>query len=55
MILIDNMGTIAVALVLLVIVTAVILKIRKDKKANKCAGCPCGCADSGGDRLISKN
>jgi len=40
----NNIGTIVVVLVLLAIITAVILKIRRDKKANKCAGCPCGCA-----------
>jgi len=45
----NNIGTIVVVLVLLVIITAVILKIRRDKKANKCAGCPCGCANSGGN------
>jgi hypothetical protein len=45
----NNIGTIVVALALLVIVTAVILNIRRDKKRNKCAGCPCGCADSGGE------
>ena len=51
----NNIGTILTGLVLLVIITAVILKIRKDKKGNKCAGCPCGCAASGADRPISKN
>jgi hypothetical protein len=45
--LLNNIGTIVVALVLLVIITAIIFKIRKDKKGNKCAGCPCGCAASG--------
>jgi hypothetical protein len=47
----DNIGTILTALVLLVIVTAVIIKIYRDKKKNNsegvCAGCPCGCCDSG--------
>jgi hypothetical protein len=42
------MGTIFTGLILLVIITAVILKIRKDRKANNSAGtctrCPCGCA-----------
>ncbi|MDR2924220.1 MAG: FeoB-associated Cys-rich membrane protein [Treponema sp.] len=41
------MGTILTASVLLVIVAAVILKIRRDKKENRCAGtcagCSCGC------------
>jgi len=39
----DNIGTILTGLVLLVIVTAVILKIHWDKRKNKCAGCSCGC------------
>jgi len=51
----NNIGTILTGLILLVIITAVILKIRRDKKANRCASCPCGCAASGEDRLINKN
>jgi hypothetical protein len=43
----NNIGTILTALVLLVIVTAVTIKICRDKKKGGCAGCPCGCADSG--------
>jgi cbb3-type cytochrome oxidase subunit 3 len=43
----NNMGTVLTVLVLLVIVTAVILKIYRDRKktnsAGACAGCPCGC------------
>ena len=37
------MGTIIIALVLLGIVAAIIIKIVMDKRKNKCAGCPCGC------------
>jgi len=47
--LLNNMGTIVVALVLLGIVAAIILKIRRDRKKSKCAGacggCPCGCGE----------
>jgi len=41
----NNMGTIITGLVLLVIVGAVIVKMRRDKKKNNsaCASCPCGC------------
>ena len=42
----NNLGTIITGLVLLAIVAAVILKIRRDKKKNKCTGCPCGCGSS---------
>jgi len=44
----NNIGTILTGLVLCGIVTAVILKIRSDKKKNNsaCACCSCGCADS---------
>ena len=42
----NNAGTILTGLVLLGIVTAIILKMRRDKKKNKCAGCSCGCAVS---------
>jgi len=42
----NNLGTILTGLVLLAIVAAAILKIRRDKKKNKCAGCPCGCGSS---------
>lgn len=38
----QNMGTIAVLLVLAVIVGLVIFKMRKDKKAGK-GSCGCGC------------
>jgi hypothetical protein len=41
--LIENMGTILTALVLLGIVTAVILKIVRDKRKGKCSGCPRCC------------
>ena len=42
----QNMGTIAVLLVLAVMVGLIINKMRKDKKAGKgCCGCGCsGCA-----------
>jgi len=41
------LGTILTALVLLGIVAAIILKIRRDRRKGKCAGCSCGCANSG--------
>jgi hypothetical protein len=34
------MGTILTALVLLAIVAMIILKMRRDRKKNRCAGCP---------------
>ena len=40
---IQNMGTIAVLLVLAVIVGLIINKMRKDQKAGK-GGCGCGCS-----------
>ena len=40
------MGTILVVLVLLGIIAAAILKIVRDKRKGKCAGCSCGCASS---------
>ena len=47
--LLNNLGTIAVVLVLLGIVTAIILKIRRDRKksgcAGVCSGCSCGCGE----------
>ena len=42
----NNLGTIITGLVLLAIVAAIILKIRRDRKKNKCAGCSCGCGSS---------
>ncbi|GBU29365.1 hypothetical protein R84B8_02929 [Treponema sp. R8-4-B8] len=41
----NNAGTILTGIVLIVIVTAVIFKIRKDKdkKGDKCANCPYEC------------
>ena len=43
----NNLGTIVVALVLLGIVTAIIVKLLRDRRKNKsagaCAGCSCGC------------
>ena len=41
--LLNNMGTILTGLFLLAIVTMVVIKIYRDKKKNKCAGCSCGC------------
>ena len=40
--LIENLGTIAVATVLLLVLTMAVLKIRKDKKQGK-GCCSCGC------------
>ncbi|MDR2719103.1 MAG: FeoB-associated Cys-rich membrane protein [Treponema sp.] len=37
------MGTMITGLILLGIVAAVVIKIYRDKKKNKCAGCSCGC------------
>ncbi|MCL2066457.1 MAG: FeoB-associated Cys-rich membrane protein [Treponema sp.] len=39
----ENIGTILTGLVLLGIVSAIILKIRRDRKKNKCAGCSFNC------------
>ena len=39
----QNLGTIAVLLVLAVIVGAIIIKMRKDKKQGK-GSCGCGCS-----------
>ncbi|MCL1865032.1 MAG: FeoB-associated Cys-rich membrane protein [Spirochaetes bacterium] len=39
----NNGGTIITGLVLLVIVTLVIIKIYRDKKKGRCAGCSCDC------------
>jgi len=41
----ENLGTILTVLVLTVIVAAVIIKIRRDRKNNACGGCSnnCGC------------
>jgi hypothetical protein len=39
------MGTIITGLVLLGIVTAIIVKVVRDKRKNKCAGCPCECSN----------
>jgi len=49
--LLNYSGTILTGLVLLVIVAAVILKIRRDRKKNRCAGCPCGCGSS--DEIVT--
>jgi len=48
------MGTILTALVLLAIVMLIILKTRRDRKKNGCAGCPYACADSGAERCGEK-
>jgi len=53
--LMNNLGTILTGLVLLAIVAAVILKIRRDKKKNKCAGCPCGCGLSDSKNEVSSS
>jgi hypothetical protein len=39
----NNAGTILTGLVLLGVVAAVIVKIFRDKKKGKCAGCSCDC------------
>jgi hypothetical protein len=39
------MGTIITLLVLTGIVAAIILKIHRDRKNNKCAGCSCGAGE----------
>jgi hypothetical protein len=39
----SNIGTILTALVLLGIVAAIVVKIVRDKKKSKCAGCPYAC------------
>ena len=46
---IDNMGTILVSLVLVLLVAGIIVRLRKDKKQGKSAcGCSCGsCPMSG--------
>ena len=41
---ISNIGTIIVALALIAIVAAIILSVRKDKKAGKSCSCGCGCS-----------
>jgi len=41
----NNAGTILTGLVLLVIVTAIIIKICRDKKKGGCAGCACDCGN----------
>lgn len=41
----DNAGTIATALILTGIVTAIILKLVHNKKHGKSAGCGCGCSN----------
>ena len=38
----SNAGTIAVTLVLIGIVAAIILRLRKDRKQGKACGCDCG-------------
>ena len=40
------MGTILTGLVLLGIVAVIILKIVRDKRKGKCAGCSCGCSST---------
>ncbi|MDR1664908.1 MAG: FeoB-associated Cys-rich membrane protein [Clostridiales bacterium] len=39
----ENLGTIVISLILAGIVTAIIVKLIKDKRKGKCAGCNCGC------------
>lgn len=44
----QNLGTIVVGVILAVILVAVFLKIRKDKKNGKGCGCGCeGCSSAG--------
>ena len=40
----QNIGTIAVGLIIAGIVAAVVIKIVRDKKRGKCVSCDCGCA-----------
>ena len=44
----ENLGTIIVGAVLLVILAAAFMKIRKDKKEGKGCGCGCSCCPSQG-------
>ena len=45
----DNAGTIAVTLVLLGVVTAVVVKLRRDRRRGKCScGENCGCCPMAG-------
>ena len=40
----DNIGTIVIGLLVAGIVAAIIVKLVRDKRKGKCAGCSCGCA-----------
>lgn len=43
--LVENLATIIISAVILAVVTLIIIKMRKDKKAGKsCSGCGSGCA-----------
>jgi len=42
------MGTILIGLILLGVVAGIILKIVRDKRKGKCAGCSCGCTAKDG-------
>jgi hypothetical protein len=44
----ENIGTVLTGLVLLVIIAAVIMNIRWNRKKNKCAGCPYCCKGTAG-------
>jgi hypothetical protein len=39
----QNMGTIVTGLVVLAIAAAIVIKLIRDKRKGKCAGCNCGC------------
>lgn len=41
--LIENLGTIVIGLLLAGIVTAIIVKLARDKRKGKCIGCDSGC------------
>lgn len=41
----NNLATIIIGIILLCVVTAIIVTMRKNKKAGKaCSGCSCGCS-----------
>ena len=50
----NNLGSIIVFLVLALIITLIIIKIIKDKKAGK-TGCGCGCANCENSSYCHKN
>ncbi len=46
---VDNAGTIVVTLVLIGMIAAILIKLRKDKKQGKAScGCNCGCCPMAG-------